>query len=159
MVSGSRRIPLVNHLPGCSGARRLAFGSILNQFMEVDAGCGKFPRTLVASLIRMQNCRSDKARTGWALLSRGRLSWCCNYLYLDNYLYLYFVLDPCWDTPHSLLGGFRPFSLSIKRCAKLTNECVGRPDERHYTSGSGLYIFDALLISGAGVVFDLSLSA
>jgi len=51
MVSGSRRIPLVNHLPGCSGAGRLAFGTILNQFMEVDAGCGKFPRTLVGGLV------------------------------------------------------------------------------------------------------------
>lgn len=75
MVSGSRRIPLVNHLPGCSGARRLAFGSILNQFMKVDAGCGKFPRTLAG-----RNCRCNKARTGRALslrvgVGRGRLNW------------------------------------------------------------------------------------
>lgn len=67
MVSGSRRIPLVNHLPGCSGARRLAFGSILNQFMEVDAGCGKFPRTVGGGSVWMGNCGCDKARTVWAL--------------------------------------------------------------------------------------------
>lgn len=67
MVSGSRRIPLVNHLPGCSGARRLAFGSILNQFMKVDAGCGKFPRTLGGGIVGMRKCTFDRARIGRAL--------------------------------------------------------------------------------------------